>query len=342
MTYGIDGIMCAVSSNFGSSFYQNSKVLTGNYDREWFDFRGTNIDMVYSDGYIGGPTSKGVFFSTSPNNGSSFTGKVRVDNESVGSEAVDPSIACNPTTVIAGWNTSLDRNTCYQFKVSRSGNGGASFTNHTVIATFNNAVGDCQERWLAQIPMVAAPNGTFLAFFQNYAMVMVDGQPKKALLIYYRRSSDNGLTWEPARTVAPLSDIQNAIRQYEVSRWTNDPSIWPYYIQHQPWACIDPHGRVHVVWYDNRAGQNLNVVNSKWAPYHCEAMYDSNLWSIPDAAAPTFLCVRPTLDFISIAADSRYTYVAYIRRISSTGTGWSFYGDMFLSRRQHPYIAVPN
>ncbi|GMV35826.1 MAG: hypothetical protein AMXMBFR61_03340 [Fimbriimonadales bacterium] len=334
MTSAIDGLVCAVSDNYGSSFYQVKKVLTGPYDREWFGFRGNNIDIVYSDGYIGGPVSKGVIFSTSADGGANFSGYVRVDDEVVGSEAVDPSIACNDNITVAGWNTSTDRNTVRQFKVARSADGGQTFTNHTVLATYDSAIGDTQERWLAQIPIVSAPNDTFIAVYQNYANVMVDGQPRKALLLYYRRSRDGGLTWEPARTVAPLSDIVSAIRQYEATRWTNNSTIFPYYIQHQPWACVDPHGDVHVVWFDNRFGQNPGVLNSKWSVYHTQAHYSSDKWEKPDAVTPEpFLCVRPNLDFIGVGADSRYVYCAWIRRINQTSTQWSFYGDMFLSRR---------
>jgi hypothetical protein len=334
MTSGINGLMCAVSDDDGLSFYQNKKVLTGPYDREWFDFRDEGIDVVYSDGYIGGPVSKGVVYSRSTDFGNSFQGYVRVDDEALGTEAVDPSIICSDTTILAGWNTSDDRNNLCNMRVARSTDGGQTFTNHTTLANYDSSIGSTQERWLAQIPLLSAPNDTFLAFFQNYALVDVDGQSKKALLVFYRRSRDGGVTWEPARTVAPLSDIKEAIAQYEASKWTDDANIWPYYIQHQPWVDLDPQGNVHVVWYDNREGQNSGVINSRWRVYHTQGRYDHNGWSKPDPISPEpFLCVRPNLDFIGVAADDRYVYCAWVRRISQTSQGWSFYGDLFLSRR---------
>lgn len=344
MTQAIDGIMCAVSSNFGTSFYQNKKVLTGPYDREWFDFRTGKVDIAYSDGYIGGPTSVGVFYSSSADNGNSFTGKVRVDNESVGSQPVDPTLISNPDSniVLVGWNTSLDSSTCYSAKVARSTNGGASFTDHTTIALFNSSIGDTQERWCAQIPAVAAPNNNFYFIYQNYANVSVDGQTKKAFLLFYRRSRDGGHTWDPPKTVCPMPDIVKAIRLYESKKWTTSATVFPYYIQHQPWATIDPGGKLHVVWYDNRKGQQNGVLNSYWTVYHTEALYDREDWQMSDAVGAPFLCVRPNLDFLSVAADNKYIYTAWIKRISETSTGWSFYGNLFLSRRPQRYPTGTN
>ncbi len=341
MNDSITGMRCAVSSNFGASFYQDKQILSGSYDREWFDLRGSQIDIVYSDGYIGGPTSIGVYYSTSINNGNTFTGKIRVDNEVTGTQAVDPSLICNNGTILAGWNTSTDSNTCAKVRVSRSTNGGISFQDHTTIGTFNGAIGDTQERWMAQIPMVAAPNNVFYVIFQNYAMVNVDGVNRKALLLYYRRSHDGGQTWEPEKTVAPLSDIKASIRNYEAHKVTTNAAIFPYYIQHEPWACIDLEGNVHVVWFDTRQGQN-STQNTKWQVYHAQCSSSTDVWNQPDPIAPAFVCVMPNLDFIGCAGDSQYVYCAWIQRISQTSTSWSFYGNMFLSRRPiHAYKKVP-
>ncbi len=328
------GIRCAVSSDYGASFYQDKSILLGDYDREWFDFRGSQIDVVYSDGYIGGPPSIGVYYSTSVDNGNSFTGKVRVDNEVTGTQAVDPTLICNNGIILIGWNTSTDSNTVSSARVSRSVNGGLSFQDHTTIINFASGIGSRQERWLAQIPMVGAPNNVFYIIYQNYAIVNVDRIDRKALLLYYRRSADGGATWEPAKTVAPRSDIENSIRSFEKHKLTTDAAIFPYYIQHEPWACVDLDGNVHVVWFDTRQGQNsVQNRNTKWQVFHAQCSSDEDVWTYPEPVAAPFVCVTPDLDFIGCAADSKYVYCAWIRRIDPSDRSWSFYGNMFLSRR---------
>jgi hypothetical protein len=327
-----DGVNLAVSSDFGASFSQDKTVLAGPLDREWIDTRNGNLDAVYSDGYIGGPVSKGVFFSTSANFGDTFTMKTRMDNEPSGTEAIDPMISCKANVILGGWLTSTDRNSIDAFRVSRSTDGGQTFQGHTTIFNVSKAIGDTQERWISGV-LVSCPGQTYYTVFQNYALINVDGTDRKALLLYYRRSTDGGATWSAAKTVTPLSEIKDAIRHYQATKWTDDAAIWPYYIQHEPWVCIDPYGTLHVVWFDNRDGQNPNVMNSKWRVYHGQGRYDTDVWEKTDAISESFLCVQPNLDYISCAADSKYVYCAWIRRISQTSTGWSFSGDLFFSRR---------
>ena len=74
----------------GCQTLQKGKNVDGPLDREWvISNKAGELFMDYSNGYIGGPKSKGLFLAVSKNDGESFKQIARVDREVPGSYAVD-------------------------------------------------------------------------------------------------------------------------------------------------------------------------------------------------------------------------------------------------------------
>src|SRR5438132_13031575 len=89
----IDGLGTWFSTDFAKTLTRGTDVM-GPLDREWLaaDPASGKLFMDYSNGYIGGPKSKGVFLVTSVDNGSTFSDAIWVDEEPAGSYALDPYI----------------------------------------------------------------------------------------------------------------------------------------------------------------------------------------------------------------------------------------------------------
>lgn len=329
---GVTGLVPWVSKD-GLQTFEQGNVLEGPFDREWLavDPRTNAVHVAYSEGYIGGPASTGVYLASSKD-GKTFSRTSRVDNEPANAYPVDPYLAIGSGGRLYGmWGTTTDRNTIARFGFSSSNDGGKSWSNHQVVTQLDPALGDTQERWMLGC-LLAVGADTVYAFYPNYASVDVDGKPAKALLVNYKVSTDGGKTFSSGRPTLNDGEIQEAIRSFRKGQKAG--AAFDYYIQTLPWACTSPSGRVFLAFQDNRSGQRdvggamLNVWHVRWA----ELADNAKGCDPSERVSYDVACFRPPLDFLACAADSKYGYVIWTET-PDLNAGWVFTGDLMFGRR---------
>ncbi len=325
----VTGIKNWVSTDFGETLVAGT-APSGSLDREWtgIDPSSGAIYMDYSNGYIGGPASSGVYCSKSTDGGLTFSETARCDNETGNNHAVDPYMAVGTTgRVYSMWTSTSDLNTIDKVGFSYSTDGGASFTGHKTLLTLNKA-GDTQERWMLGSIVATGPKRV-VAFFANYMTVNVDGVDYLPLLVFYSMSLDGGVTFTAPMPLSPMEEIQTAIRSFVANKLGN--ANVPYYVQTLAWACADPFGRLHVVWWDNRDGQALLNAQpyDQWHVRHAEGLVP---FGKSERVSGDVVMLRPPLDFIGCAADQSYTYVTYVETPNSTND-WNFTGNLYVARK---------
>jgi hypothetical protein len=331
---GVKGLQVVTSSNKGVSLGMGGSI-DGPYDREWIVVNPVTgeVGINYSDGYIGGPKSKGIFFSSSSDGGKTFKQLSRVDNEIEGSYAVDPYLAVGTGgRLYSAWAISTDYDHIDGYKFAASEDGGKTWKYHTELAMTHPNWGDTQERWMLGC-LVAVGRDTVVAFYQDYASVEVDGEEYRPLLTYFRVSVDGGKTWERARPCAPDGELKEAIRQHASTR--QETASIPNYVQSLPWACADPSGRVHLAFVDNRAGQ-VNVSGKRvsvWQVRFATMADVKSGFAVSERVSNDWSAERPPLDFIGCAADAENAWVIWTQNPNKV-SGWDFTGDLYVGRKK--------
>lgn len=333
----LDGIKNWYSTDFANTFNVGSGP-TGPLDREWMavDPSSNNIFLIYSRGYIGGPSSTGVYLSKSIDGGQTFSEVSRVDDDNAPTvEPVDPYLATSSNgRVYAMWATSTDANSIDNFKFAYSTDGGITFTGHKVLATINKTLGNAQERWI--LGSIVSNGANFVAaIYANYEQIEVDNVTYFPLLVHYTYSQDGGQTFSTPKTVSSPVEIADAIRSFEANKIAN--INYPFYLQTLPWAATDPLGFVHVAYADNRDGQALiqGQPNGLWQIRYARG---TTTFSNSERLSASFKMRRPALDFLSIAADTKQVYASWIVKPNSI-LDLNFFGDIFVARKPNILFA---
>lgn len=327
------------TSDFGKTWKQGTGIPGRPLDREWIatDEKTGACYMIYSDGYIGGPKSKGVYCAKSDDGGLTWKQISRCDKEAEGDYPVDPHIVnSSDGKLYALWTTSKDYNTIDTYKCSVSTDGGKTWANHTLLADVTKKVGDTavdvQERWMLGGLAAYGPDEV-MAFFVNWMPVDVYGTTHTCLAIHVRYSHDAGKTWGEPTTVVNKKELETAAKLYYEKRQSGDN--YPDYIQCLGWGCYDGKGTPHFIWQDNRYGQaKLGEKDfNRWHVRHAWSGKAGAECVTSEQVSKVVTCKRPPLDFLCACADSKYLYVTWTETPGKT-TDWEFTGEFYFGRKK--------
>ncbi|MBS1721566.1 MAG: exo-alpha-sialidase [Armatimonadetes bacterium] len=323
-------------SDYGKNWEQGKGIPGRPLDREWpaTDEKTGAVYLVYSDGYIGGPKSKGVFVSKSTDDGLSWSEMGRVDKEAPGDYPVDPHmVSTKGGKLYALWTTSKDYDKVDAYKVAYSTDGGKSWQGHTTLGTVDKIEGaDVQERWMLG-GLACYGEDEVCGFFMNYKQVVSQGRIMPCLLVFTRRSHDGGKTWGPASPVVSPEELKRAALAYNKKRVAEEN--YPSYMQCLSWAAFDAKGRLHMVWQDDRDGQGTldGKAFDRWHVRTATAKSNSEEFGDSEQVSKTVTCLRPPLDFICCCADDKYLYVTWTETPQSS-QGWNFTGEFWFGRKK--------
>ncbi|MEQ1821657.1 MAG: sialidase family protein [Fimbriimonadaceae bacterium] len=334
MLNSMDGIQNYYSLDNGKTMKEGS-VVKGPYDREWIAVNAKTEEVFfnYSDGYIGGPKSKGIYIEKSTNGGRDFERIGRVDNEVATSYAVDPYLISTPGgKLYAAYATSLDYDTVNSYKFCYSEDNGKTWKGHTLLATTHADWGDTQERWTLG-GIASFGENRVVAYYQDYGKLEVDGQSRQPLLTYVRISDDGGKTFGKPTTILPMDELKDAIRSYVQNK--KQAINIPIYVQTLPWLAADPNGNFHACFVDNRNGQG-EIAGKPYNKWHTRYTYlatGDREFGLSEVVGKDVVSLRPPLDFNSCFADSKYVYITYSEAPNSRSE-WDFSGDLYLARKK--------
>lgn len=336
---GVSGIGSWYSTDFAANNDQGQTV-TGSLDREWIaaDPKTGRLFMDFSDGYIGGPNSKGVFLLTSDDNGKTFSDRTRVDREPDKSYGVDPYIARGENgRVYCMWQVTTDSNTIDAFRVAYSADQGKTFSTPVTVATFPKQVGgkavDTQERWILGSLLAVGKDGVVVDY-PGYEVVIVDNKPSTVFVRHYAVSTDGGNSFGPGHITMSPKELQEAVREFR--RNGGESLAYPYYIQNLPWLAADGRGHVHLVFTDNRDGasttKDKDTPLANWRVRHIEMDHLGHSFGKSEAVSEDYAARRPPMDFISCSADSKYVYASWTE-IPGNTHDWVFSGNLWAGRK---------
>lgn len=333
MITGAGGIKNHYSFNSGKTMREGG-LIAGPLDREWVAInpKSGEAHVIFSEGYIGGPKSKGIFIVKTTDYGRTFGKPVRVDLPSETELAVDPYLTVTPGgKLFAAWGVSKDFNTVSGYRFAYSTDYGKTWKGHTDIASTNANFGDTQERWMLG-GIVSTGEDRVVVYYHDYPEIEVDGAKYRPLLTSMRVSDDGGESFGPPNTITALSEIKAAVKAYRATV-TREES-YPNYIQTLPWMAADDLGNIHLTFVDNRAGQTAieNRVMNKWAVRYAKLEKGAKEFSPSEPVSTPFAAVRPPLDFNSCAVDSKYVYITWSENANSPTNG-DFSGELFLGRK---------
>ena len=334
MLSDITGMTGWYSSDSGKTF-KKSNVVPGPLDREWVaaDPKKNILYMNYSNGYIGGPKSKGVFLAISRDEGATFSESVRIDKEAPGDYPVDPYLVTSSDgRIYAMWTTSKDYDTIDRYRFAYSDDGGKTFTGHRTIGELHKKLGTTQERWMLGTLVASGPK-TVMAIYQDYQSYTVDGVETHPLTMLVSVSNDGGATFSEPKPLLSDDEMQKAIRQFRSKM--NLKGTNPTFIQTEPWASASPNGTIHVVWQDNRDGHGMSGKNilGKWHVRYVTINNNGLASGESERVSPNTMTIRPPLDFISCAADSKYVYAIW-SETPNNPADMQFSGNLYIARKE--------
>ncbi|MBX7132721.1 MAG: glycoside hydrolase [Fimbriimonadaceae bacterium] len=303
--------------------------VQGPYDREWLAMSqaSTDLFLTYSDGYIGGPKSKGIFVQKSSDMGKTFQDRVRMDNEAEGSYAVDPYLtALDDGTLVGMWAASKDYNLVDAYRTAVSRDGGKSWTDHQTMGTVRKDLGDAQERWMLG-GICGSGKNVVVSYYMDYQAVTLEKLTNNALVVMYRVSKDGGKTFGSPKRVTALSEFSPSVKSVGEG---------VVYRQTMPWMAADPSGKIHLVYEDNRAGQG-DINGKKYSKWHVRYAVMSDLdkgFTASERVSNDYVAERPPLDFICLAADAKNVYATWVEAPNAVG-GWRFSGDLWVGRKEN-------
>ncbi len=332
---GTAGMATWNTDDYGKTWTQGDGIKGRPLDREWVttDESTGAAYMIYSDGYIGGPRSKGVFVSKSMDGGLTWKEVGRVDKEAAGDSPVDPHLVSSSDGKLYGlWTTSKDYNTIDTYKFACSTDGGKTWTDHTTLGTISKLPGaDTQERWMLG-GLAASGKSDVLAFYVDYEVVEAGGKKNLCLLVHTRVSHDAGKTWSAPKRIVPDEELRKTLVDRIKAKLADEN--FPNYIQCLSWACYDATGVPHIIWQDNRDGQGSigGHAYGRWQVRHAKGNADG-VFDYSERVSHSIVCKRPPLDFICCAADSKYLYVTWTETPENAGD-WNFSGEFWFGRKE--------
>lgn len=326
------GMKTQFSTDYGASFKAGNAPSGRPLDREWmvYDAKRDLLYMIYSDGYIGGPPSKGVFLSVSNDKGLTWKEVSRVDNEPEGNYPVDPHIAISDDGKLYGfWTVTKDRDTIESYRTSVSEDQGKSWSHHQTIADLPHNFGDRQERWMLG-GLASYGTNKVTAFYVAYRTVDLDATSQLSLSAVVRTSQDGGKTFGNPLYLSDPIESRRAARQVAMANQAI-PTDFPW-IQVMPWATYDHKGNLHALWFDNRIGatSQLSKPASVWQLRYVTVV-DGKVKGASAPVSQTFAASRPAMDFICATADSKFLYATWSQNSNSV-RGWDFTGDLYIGR----------
>lgn len=330
---GSKGIKNYYSFNGGKTMREGT-TIAGSLDREWVvpNLRTGEVHLIFSNGYIGGPKSEGIFVNKTTDYGRTFGKPSRVDLPSEDSLAVSPYLTATPNgKLYAAWAVSKDFNNISGFDFAYSTDSGKTWKGHTNLASSTPSLGDTQERWMLG-GLVSVGEDRVIAYYHDYTEIDIDGQKHKPLLTYMRISDDGGQSFSKATTVLPMDEIKASIKSY-LAAFSRDES-YPVYIQTLPWMATDAEGNVHIALMDNRTGQTAveTRVMNRWGVRYTKLAKGAKEFGPSEQVSPPFAAVRPALDYNGCAVDSKYVYITWSENPNSPKNG-DYTGDLFLGRK---------
>jgi hypothetical protein len=339
----VQGENGAPSKGFASYFstdkaatLQKGSAPTGTLDREWMAPNPTNgeIYMDYSNGFIGGPKSVGVFLAASTNHGATFQNRSRIDKEPAGEGPIDPYLCSSSDgRIYAMWSTTHDQNLIDRFDFAYSTDGGRTFQGHQTIGALDPKLGDTQERWILGCIVATGPK-TVVALYPNYTKMVVDGVVSHPLLDYYRVSTDGGNTFSPPKLLSPQRELEDNIRSFQAHKHS-DKNV-AIYVQTLPWFCSDSKGRIYVAYQDDRDGQVAVGDQSEYlCKWHVRFAGMESLaagFSTSERVSDDVVCYRPPLDFLCCTTDPKNAYVTWTEHAGTTAE-WAFSGNTYIAKK---------
>lgn len=337
--FSTQGMASAVTDDYGKTWKDGKGIPGRPLDREWVTTNEATDEafMIYSDGYIGGPKSKGVFIAKSTDGGLNWKEISRVDNEEEGDYAIDPHlVSSSDGKLYAFWTTSSDYNTVDTYRFATSTDGGKTWGKFSTIAKVNKKVSgkdmDTQERWMLG-GVAASGEKEVMAFYVNYVPVPVSGEDKPCLVTHVRYSHDAGATWTESKPVLNPTELGKAAKLYAQNKTADANNA--QYMQCLSWGFYDRQSRPHFVWQDNRDGQaKLNdSYYNQWRVRHAWATKPGEESFASEPVSRPVVCIRPPLDFLCATADSKYVYVTWTETPKATD-GWAFTGEFWFGRKK--------
>lgn len=329
----VAGMQVAKLSSDGK-LVEKAGSLAGPFDREWIVVNPVTgeVGFNYSNGYIGGPKSKGIFYAASSDQGKTFKEISRVDKEPEGSYPVDPYLTIGTGgRIYAGWATSTDYNRIDKYMVATSDDGGKTWANHTEMGTTHAGFGDTQERWMLG-SIQAVGKDTAMMVYQDYLSLKVDGEEVKPLLAFYRITTDGGKTWSSAKPCLSAKEIDASMRSF--LKANGKSGIVGTYCQTLPWICADPKGRVHLAFVDNRGGsQQLGTRKVGVWQVRFSTWTSGSGFSPSERVSHDWVSVRPPLDFLGCCSDGTNAWITWTENPEHV-TGWDFTGDLYIGHKE--------
>lgn len=319
----INGMLTRLSKDYGKTWEKGEGVMDRPLDREWpVKAPDGSVYMIFSDGYIGGPASKGVYLVKSTDQGLTWKQVSRIDKEPAGMGAVDPHMAISTTgRIYAYWAVTPDRDTLSAHRVAISDDGGKTWSHYQTLDTTDAKLGDVQERWmLGGVACYGAKEVGF--FFVRYRKL----DDQAFLETCYRLSHDGGLTFGEPIPVSTDEELRKTLENRKAMLLGKGPN--DILIQSVPWACYDTKGKFHIVYYENSDGQK-DVGGTNLDLWHLRHKVDG---SPSERVANDFAAVRPPMDFISCVADEKYLYVVWVET-PDMKRDWQFSGDLWVGRK---------
>ena len=334
MNREVNGLIARTSRDFGATFTKGAAPFDRPLDREWpaYDAFRKQVVMTYSDGYIGGPKSKGTYLSVSADDGQTWKETARTDNEPEGHYAVDPHVTTSTDgKIYAFWNTSTDYDKVDSYRFSRSLDGGKTFDGHVTLQTLPPSSGDTQERWMLG-GLAAFGSNTVSAFYVAYSKLTVNEATTNSLQVFVRTSTDGGKTFGPAVAALGASERLAAAKELQGKLLPKGPL--PYPIEVEVWGAYDSTGILHLVYFDNRGGHRLVNGNPLpvWQLRHLQFDPKTGKSSPSKPVSEPFAAARPAMDFISCCTDAKNLYVTWTENRDSANA-WDFTGKLMFAHR---------
>jgi hypothetical protein len=329
---GITGIRNHYSFDSGKTMRDGGK-LDGGFDRARVvpNLSTGEVHLVYSEGYIGGPNSKGIFAVRSTDYGRSYSKPVRIDKETEGSLPVDPQLTATPSgKLYATWSITKDSNRIVGLSFAHSTDGGKTWKGHASLATFKEGE-DTQSRWM-QSGLIAHGEDRVVAYYHDYSEVQVDGTQHRPLLTWMRVSNDGGSTFSEPTPVMPMEEIRASIKAHSSSLVDGAP--YGVYIQTLPWMAADGDGGLHLALIDNRSGQ-ISIEGkgmTRWGVRYLQMPMGRKEFGPSEQVSQPFAAVRPPLDSIGLTVDSKHVYISWPENSNSVLDA-DYSGELFLARK---------
>ncbi len=318
----INGLMTRLSLDYGKTWKVGAGIMGRPLDREWpVQASDGTIYMVYSDGYIGGPDSKGIFISKSMDKGLNWGEIGRVDPEGEKRFAVDPHIVTSTSDrLYAYWAVSEDKDTVKEHRFGYSKDGGQSWTGIKTLNITNPELGDTQERWMLG-GLASHGEKMVVGYFVGYQKI----GSENVMVLQYRKSVDGGDTFSETKNVVTEKEIRQSMSERQKRRIGD--GVNDRFMQSTAWSTFDAEGNLYFIWYESKGQMKVgSQVLPIWELRCAKEGHTSQ------AVGHEFAAVRPPMDFISCTADGKNLYITWVETPDMT-RDWQFSGELWFGKK---------